>query len=33
MKAERNAGFFDTEMEKLDKWAEDVKDSLEIELK
>lgn len=30
---ERNAGFFDTEMEKLDKWAEDVKNSLEIELK
>lgn len=31
--AERNAGFFDSEMEKLDKWAEDVKNSLEIELK
>jgi len=31
--AERNAGFFDTEMGKLDKWAEDVKSSLEIELK
>ncbi len=31
--AERNAGFFDTEMGKLDKWAEDVKGSLEIELK
>jgi len=30
---ERNAGFFDTELEKLDKWAEDVKGSLEIELK
>lgn len=31
--AEHNAGFFDTEMGKLDKWAEDVKSSLEIELK
>ncbi|MDP2279756.1 MAG: DEAD/DEAH box helicase, partial [Nitrospirota bacterium] len=31
--AERNAGFFDNEMDKLDKWAEDVKNSLEIELK
>ncbi len=31
--AERNGGFFDAEMEKLDKWAEDVKNSLEIELK
>lgn len=31
--AERNAGFFDDEMEKLDRWAEDVKNSLEIELK
>ena len=31
--ANRNAGFFDSEMEKLDKWAEDVKNSLEIELK
>jgi hypothetical protein len=29
----RNGEFFDTEMEKLDKWAEDVKGSLEIELK
>ena len=29
----RNGEFFDTEMEKLDKWAEDVKNSLEIELK
>jgi len=28
-----NAGFFDTEMEKLEKWAEDIKSSLEIELK
>ncbi|TWU53494.1 RNA polymerase-associated protein RapA [Candidatus Brocadiaceae bacterium B188] len=33
MNAERNAGFFDTEMEKLDTWAEDVKSSMEIELK
>lgn len=31
--AERNADFFDTEMEKLDKWAEDIKNSLEIKLK
>ena len=31
--AERNGGFFDTEMEKLDKWADDVKNSIEIELK
>jgi superfamily II DNA or RNA helicase len=31
--AERNGGFFDTEMEKLDKWADDVKSSIEIELK
>ncbi len=31
--AQRNAGFFDAEMEKLDKWAEDVKNSIEIELK
>ena len=31
--AERNSKFFDDEMEKLDKWAEDVKKSLEIELK
>jgi len=31
--AERNGGFFDTEMAKLDKWADDVKSSLEIELK
>lgn len=30
---ERNANFFDEEMEKLDNWAEDVKNSLEIELK
>jgi len=32
MNSERNAGFFDTEMEKLDRWAEDVKSSMEIEL-
>ena len=31
--AERNAGFFDTEMSKLEKWAQDVKNSLEIRLK
>ena len=31
--AERNADFFDSEMEKLDKWAEDIKNSLEIKLK
>ena len=31
--AERNADFFDTEIEKLDKWAEDIKNSLEIKLK
>jgi len=31
--AERNSEFFDDEMDKLDKWAEDVKKSLEIELK
>ncbi|MDO9165081.1 MAG: hypothetical protein Q7U13_03145, partial [Rhodoferax sp.] len=31
--AERNGGFFDFEMEKLDKWAEDVKSSIELELK
>jgi hypothetical protein len=29
----RNSSFFDEEMEKLDKWAEDVKSSLELELK
>lgn len=29
----RNGVFFEREMEKLDKWAEDVKTSLEIELK
>ncbi|HBE77675.1 MAG TPA: DEAD/DEAH box helicase [Firmicutes bacterium] len=31
--SERNAGFFDTELAKLDKWAEDIKNSIEIELK
>lgn len=31
--SERNATFFDVEMGKLDKWAEDVKNSLELELK
>lgn len=31
--SERNAKFFDIEMGKLDKWAEDVKNSLELELK
>jgi ERCC4-related helicase len=31
--AERNSGYFDAEMEKLDKWAEDLKNSIEIELK
>lgn len=31
--AERNGTFFDEEMEKLDKWAEDVKKSLELQLK
>lgn len=31
--SERNAAFFDAEMSKLDKWADDVKTSLEIELK
>lgn len=31
--AERNSGFFDMEMGKLEKWAEDLKGSLEIELK
>jgi hypothetical protein len=30
---ERNGNFFDAEMGKLDKWAEDVKNSIEIELK
>ena len=31
--AQRNIQFFDDEMTKLDKWAEDRKNSLEIELK
>ena len=29
----RNMAFFDAEMDKLDKWAEDRKNSLELELK
>lgn len=29
----RNAGFFDKEMEKLEKWAEDLKESMEIAIK
>lgn len=31
--AGRNSGFFDAEMDKLDKWAEDLKNSIELELK
>ncbi|HPG40499.1 MAG TPA: SNF2-related protein [bacterium] len=31
--AARNAGFFDLEMGKLEKWADDLKTSLELELK
>ena len=31
--AERNAGYFDAEMGKLDHWADDMKTSLEIKLK
>lgn len=31
--AERNSEFFDDEVDKLDKWADDVKKSMEIELK
>ena len=31
--AERNAGFFDAEMGKLDHWSDDMKTSLEIRLK
>ncbi|MDD3284372.1 MAG: SNF2-related protein [Patescibacteria group bacterium] len=31
--SERNSEFFDEEVDKLDKWAEDVKKSLEIELR
>lgn len=30
---ERNTKFFDTEVEKLDKWSDDIKESLELELK
>jgi superfamily II DNA/RNA helicase len=33
LNSERNAGFFDEELTKLEKWAEDKKSSLEIELK
>ncbi len=33
LNAEHNGNFFDAEMEKLDKWAEDIKNSIEIELK
>ena len=29
----RNGYFFDTEVDKLDKWSEDIKESLELELK
>ncbi len=29
----RDSNFFDEEMDKLDKWAEDVKNSMEIHLK
>ena len=31
--SKKNSSFFDEEMEKLDKWAEDVKSSIEMELK
>ena len=31
--AKRNSGFFETEVDKLDKWAEDMKSSLELDLK
>jgi len=31
--SERNSGYFDQEIDKLDKWSEDMKTSLEIELK
>jgi len=31
--SEKNSEFFDDEVDKLDKWAEDVKKSLEIELR
>ena len=30
---EKNNNFFDSEIEKLEKWAEDVKKSIELELK
>lgn len=30
---ERNSVFFDSEMDKLDKWADDIKNSMEIQLK
>ena len=33
LNSERNAGYFETEIEKLDKWAEDKKTSLETKLK
>ena len=33
VRPKRNSDFFDIEMEKLEKWADDVKGSLEIELK
>lgn len=31
--AERNGGFFDAEVDKLDKWADDMKKALELDLK
>jgi predicted nucleic acid-binding Zn-ribbon protein len=31
--AERNSEFFDDEVDKLDKWAEDMKKALELDLK
>jgi hypothetical protein len=31
--AERNSDFFDNEVDKLDKWAEDMKKALELDLK
>ncbi len=31
--AERNSGFFDDEVDKLDKWADDMKKALELDLK
>ena len=33
LNAEHNAAFFDAEIDKLDRWAEDIKNSIEIELK